>query len=123
MNCCQGWRCAMGTVTFLAPVRPQWIGLELKMISAVRRLLGNESPFGWCDFVISTEPSGPCVEFCDHFGPVVRLTRVGRRYEVTCLRTGASKRTANLGRAATLVRARWGAGVYHPQCSTRDQAS
>src|SRR5262245_18884789 len=114
----------MDTDTFLAPARPQWIGLELKMISVLRRLLGNESPFGWCDFVIPTTPNGPCVEFCDHFGPVVRLTRVGRRYEVTCLRTGASKRTASLGRAAMLVRARWSAGMYSDaQDPSRDQAS
>jgi hypothetical protein len=66
----------MGTVTFLAPANPQWVGLELKMMGVLRRLLGNESPFGWCDFITSTEPSGPCAEFCDHFGPVVRLTRV-----------------------------------------------
>jgi len=98
---------AMGTVTFLAPASPQWLLLELNMMNVLRRLLGNESPFGWCDFVTSIEPSGPCAEFCDHFGPVVRLTRVGRRYEITCLRTGAAKRTANLGRAATLIRARW----------------
>jgi hypothetical protein len=68
----------MGTVTFLAPANPQWVGLELKMMGVLRRLLGNESPFGWCDFITSTEPSGPCAEFCDHFGPVVRLSRVDR---------------------------------------------
>lgn len=114
----------MGTVTFLAPANPQWVWLELKTMGVLRRLLGNESPFGWCDFITSTESSGPCAEFCDHFGPVVRLTRVDRRYEVTCLRTGASKRTTNLGRAAALIRARWSAGVHtHPQGSMRDQAS
>ena len=101
----------MGTVTFLAPASPQWLLVELKMMNVLRRSLGNESPFGWCDFVTSIEPSGPCAEFCDHFGPVVRLTRVDRRYEVTCLRIGAPKCTANLGRAATLIRARWKAGV------------
>ena len=70
----------------------------------------------------SIEPSGPCAEFCDHFGPVVRLMRAGRRYQVTCLRTGVPKRTANLGRAATLIRARWNAGVHaHPHGSTRDK--
>jgi hypothetical protein len=73
----------MGTVTFLAPVSPQWLLLERNMMNVLRRLLGNESAFGWCDFVTSIEPSGPCAEFCDHFGPVVRLTRVGRRYEIT----------------------------------------
>ena len=114
----------MGSVTFLAPANPQWVWLELKMMGVLRRLLGNESPFGWCDFITSTEPSGPCAEFCDHFGPVVRLTRVDRRYEVTCLRTGASKRTTNLERAAALIRARWSAGVHtDPQGSMRDQAS
>ena len=112
----------MGTVTFLAPANPQRVGLELKMMGVLRRLLGNESPFGWCDFITSTEPSGPCAEFCDHFGPVVRLTRIDRRYEVTCLRTGASKRTTNLGRAAELIRAPWSAGVHtHPQGSTRNK--
>ena len=114
----------MGTVTFLAPGSPQWLLLELNMMNVLRRLLGNESQFGWCDFVTSIEPSGPCAEFCDHFGPVVRLTRVGRRYEVTCLRTGALKRTTNLERAAALIRARWSAGVHtDPQGSMRDQAS
>src|SRR5262245_27676920 len=113
----------MGTVTFFAPANPQWVRLELQMLGVLRRLLGNESPFGWCDFIISTDPSSPCVEFDDHFGPVVRLTRVDRRYEVTCLRTGASKRTTNLRRAATLVMARWSAGVHtHRQGLTRDQA-
>jgi hypothetical protein len=97
----------MGTVTFLAPASPQWLSPEVDMMNVLRRLLGNESRFGWCDFVTSTEPSGPSAEFCDHFGPVIRLTRVGRRYEITCLRTGAAKRTANLGRAVTLIRARW----------------
>jgi len=112
----------MGTVTFLAPASPQWLLLELNLMNVLRRLLGNESSFGWCDFITSIEPSGPCVEFCDHFGPVVRLTRAGRRYEVTCLRTGVPKRTANLGRAATLIRARWNAGVHaHPRGSTRDK--
>jgi hypothetical protein len=33
----------MGTVTFLAPANPQWVGLELKMMGVLRRLLGNES--------------------------------------------------------------------------------
>ena len=115
----------MGTVTFLTPANPQWVWLELKMMGVLRRSLGNESQFGWCDFITSTEPSGPCVEFSDHFGPVIRLTRVDRRYEVSCLRTGASKRTTNLARAATLIRARWSATVHtpHPQGSTRDQAS
>ena len=114
----------MGTVTFLAPANRQWVWLELKMMGVLRRLLGNESPFGWCDFITSTELSGPCAEFCDHFGPVVRLRRVDRRYEVTCLRTGASKHTTNLERAAALVRARRSAGVRdHPQSSMRDQAS
>ena len=114
----------MGTVTLLAPANPQWVRLELETMGVLRRFLGNESPFGWCDFKISTEPSGPCAEFCDHFGSVVRLTRVDRRYEVTCLRTGASKRTTNLGRAAALIRARWSAGAHtHPQGSTLDQAS
>ena len=109
----------MGTVTFLAPANPQWVRLELKMMGILRRVLGNESPFGWCDFITSIEPGGPCAEFCDHFGSVVRLTRVDRRYEVTCLRTGASKRTA-----AALIRARWSAGVHtHPQGSMRNQAS
>ncbi len=102
----------MGTVTFLAPAIPQWVWPELKLMGVLRRLLGNESPFGWCDFITSAEPDGPCAEFCDHFGPVVRLTRVDRRYEVTCLRTGASKRTTNLERAAGLIRARWSAGVH-----------
>jgi hypothetical protein len=112
----------MGTVTFLAPASPQWLLSEVDMMNVLRRLLGNESPFGWCDFVTSIEPSGPCTEFCDHFGPVVRLTRVGRRYEITCLRTGAAKRTANLGRAATLIRARWKHGIHaQPHCLTRDK--
>jgi hypothetical protein len=114
----------MGTVTFLAPANPQWVSLELEMICVLRRLMGNDSPFGWCDFITLTEPRGPCAEFCDHFGPVVRLTRVDRRYEVTCLRTGALKRTTNLGSAAALIRARWSAGVHtHPQGSIRDHAS
>ena len=87
----------MGTVTFLAPANPQWVWLELKTMGVLRRL---------------------------HFGPVVRLTRVDRRYEVTCLRTGASKRTTELGRAAALIRVRWSAGVHtHPQSSMRDKAS
>jgi hypothetical protein len=109
----------MGTVTFLAPASPQWLLLELNLMNVLRRLLGNESPFGWCDFVTSIEPSGPCAEFCDHFGPVVRLTRVGRRYEVTCLPTDAPKRTANLGRAATLIRARWKAGFMPTRMAQR----
>jgi hypothetical protein len=112
----------MGTVTFLAPAIPQWVWPELKLMGVLRRLLGNESPFGWCDFITSAEPDGPCAEFCDHFGPVVRLTRVDRRYEVTCLRTGASKRTTNLERAAALIRARWSAGVHaqpQAQCATK----
>jgi hypothetical protein len=112
----------MGTVTFLAPANPQWVWLELKMMGVLRRLLGNESPFGWCDFITSTEPSSPCADFCDHFGPVVRLSRVDRRYEVTCLRTGASKRTTNLERAAALIRARWNAGCIptrKAQCATK----
>src|SRR5262245_66337807 len=109
----------MGTVTFLAPANPQWVWLELKTMGVLRRSLGNESPFGWCDFTTSTEPSGPCAEFCDHFGPVVRLTRVDRRYEVTCLPTGASKRKDNLGRAAALIRARWSAGVRIPTRNAR----
>ena len=91
----------MGTVTFLAPAIPQWVWPELKLMGVLRRLLGNESPFGWCDFITSAEPDGPCAEFCDHFGPVVRLTRVDRRYEVTCLRTGASKRTTTSTRRTT----------------------
>jgi len=82
----------MGTVTVFAPADPKWARLELKTMRVLRRLLGNESPFGWCDFITSTESSGPCVEFCDHFGPVIRLARVDRRYEITCLRTGALKR-------------------------------
>ena len=104
----------MGTITFLAPANPRWVWLELKMLGVLRRSLGNESPFGWCDFTTSTEPNGPSAEFCDHFGPIVRLTRVDRRYEVTCLRTGASKRTTNLGRAAALITGRWSAGVRIP---------
>lgn len=113
---------AMGSVTFLAPASSQWLLPEVDMMNVLRRLLGNESPFGWCDFVTSIEPSGPSAEFCDHFGPVVRLTRVGRRYEITCLRTGAAKRTANLGRAATLIRARWKHGIHaQPHCLTRDK--
>ena len=69
----------MGTVTFLAPANPQWVWLELKMMGVLRRLLGNESPFGWCDFITSTEASGPCAEFCDHFGPVVIPNAEGAR--------------------------------------------
>ena len=65
----------MGTVTFLAPASPQWLLLQLKIMNVLRRSLGNESPFGWCDFVTSTEQA-PVAEFCDHFGPVARLTRV-----------------------------------------------
>ena len=76
---------------------------------ALRRVLGNESPFGWCDFATRTEAGGPCAEFCDHFGPVVSLRRIARRYEIACLRTGAVNRTADLKRAAALVRARWNA--------------
>ena len=101
----------MDNVTFFAPANRQWVWSELEMMGVLRRVLGNESPFGWCDFVTSTGPGGPCAEFCDHFGPVVRLMRVDRRYEVTCLRTGASKRTTNMGRAASFVRVRWSAGV------------
>jgi hypothetical protein len=118
------WRCAMDNVTFFAPANRQWVWSELEMMGVLRRMLGNESPFGWCDFVTSTGPGGPCAEFCDHFGPVVRLMRVDRRYEVTCLRTGASKRTTNLSRAAIFIRARWSTGIM-PTCkaSMRDQAS
>jgi len=118
------WRSAMDNVTFFAPANPQWVWRELEMMGLLRRVLGNESPFGWCDFVTSTGQGGPCAEFCDHFGPVVRLMRVDRRYEVTCLRTGASKRTTNLGRAAAFIRARWSARVVPVhKASTRDQAS
>ena len=46
----------MGTVIFLAPASPQWLLLELNMMNVLRRLLGTESPFGWCDFVTSIEP-------------------------------------------------------------------
>ena len=99
----------MGEVAFLAPRGPQWLWPELEAMCVLRRVLGNESPFGWCDFVTRTEPEGPAVEFCDHFGPVVRFRRAGRRYEVACLRTGASNRTANLTRAAALIRLRWNA--------------
>ena len=49
----------MGAVTFLAPASPQWLLLQLKMMNVLRRSLGNESPFGWCDFVTSKEPSAP----------------------------------------------------------------
>jgi hypothetical protein len=68
----------MGTVTFLAPASPQWLLLQLKMMNVLRRSLGNESHLGSAIFVTSTEPSGPFAEFCDHFGSVVRLTRVRR---------------------------------------------
>jgi len=97
----------VGEIAYLAPSNPQWLGLEIDTLCALRRVPGNESPFGWCDFVTRTEADGPCAEFCDHFGPVVRLRRVGRRYEVACLRTGAANRTADLRRAAVLIRARW----------------
>jgi len=99
----------VGEVAFLAPRGPQWLWPELEAMCVLRRVLGNESPFGWCDFVTRTEPEGPAAEFCDHFGPVVRFRRAGRRYEVACLRTGASNRTANLTRAAALIRLRWNA--------------
>jgi len=49
----------MGSVTFLAPASSQWLLPEVDMMNVLRRLLGNESPFGWCDFVTSIEPSGP----------------------------------------------------------------
>ena len=55
---------------------------------------------------------GPSAEFCDHFGPVVRLNRIGRHYEVACLRTGATNRTADLKRAAALIRVRWNARLH-----------
>ena len=114
----------MDNVTFFAPANPEWVRRELEMMGVLRHTLGNESPFGLCDFITSTGLSGPCAEFCDHFGPVVRLMRVDRRYEVTCLRTGASKRTTNLGRVASFVRARWSAGVMPiRKASMRDQAS
>jgi hypothetical protein len=48
----------MGTVTFLAPANPQWVWLELEMICVLRRLMGNDSTFGWCDFITLTEPRG-----------------------------------------------------------------
>ena len=99
----------MNNVAYLAPSTPQWLWLEINTMCAPRRVLGNESPFGWCDFVTHNEPTGPAADFCDHFGPVVRLRRDGRRYEVSCLRTGAVNRTADLNRAAALVRARWNA--------------
>ncbi len=97
----------MATITFFAPAGLQWTGRELIVLNALCRTLGNESPFGWCDVVTSSGPNGPCAEFCDHFGPVVRLTRAGRRYEVTCLRTDVHTRTAKLKRAAELIRGRW----------------
>jgi len=103
------WRPLVSNVAYLAPSNPQWLWSEINTMCVLRRVLGNESPFGWCDFVTRNGPEGPLVEFCDHFGPVVRLRRLDRRYEVACLRTGAVNRTADLSRAAALVRARWSA--------------
>ena len=99
----------MGEIAYLAPSSPQWLWPEVNAMCVLRRVLGNESPFGWCDFVTHTDADGPCAEFCDHFGPVVRLRRVMRRYEVVCLRTGAINRTADLKRATALIRSRWNA--------------
>ena len=99
----------MGNVAYLAPHGPQWLWTEISTMCVLRRVLGNESPFGWCDFTTRNETSGPVAEFCDHFGAVVRLQRAARRYEVVCLRTGAVNRTADLKRAAMLIRARWDA--------------
>jgi hypothetical protein len=106
----------VGNIAYLAPSEPQWLWTEINTMCVLRRVLGNESPFGWCDFVTSNEGSTPCAEFCDHFGPVVRLRRIARRYEIACLRTGAVNRTADLQRAAALVRARWNARLMpkHP---------
>jgi hypothetical protein len=102
----------LGNVAYLAPSAPQWLWTEISTMCVLRRVLGNDSPFGWCDFVTHNEPSGPVAEFCDHFGAVVRLRRIERRYEVACLRTGAINRTADLKRAAALVRARWNAPLH-----------
>jgi len=96
-------------IAYLAPLNPQWLWPEIDTMCVLRRVMGNESPFGWCDFVTRTEASGPCAEFCDHFGPVVRLRRIARRYEVVCLRTGAINRTADLKRAAALIHSRFSA--------------
>jgi hypothetical protein len=106
----------VGTIAYLAPSEPQWSWAEIHTMCSLRRALGNESPFGWCDFVTSVDGGGPSVEFCDHFGPVVQLRRAARRYEIACLRTGAVNRTANFARAAAVVRARWSARLKpgHP---------
>jgi hypothetical protein len=112
----------VGNVAFLAPSNPQWLWPEISTMCVLRRVLGNESPFGWCDFVTRTESDGPCAEFCDHFGPVVRLRRIERRYEVACLRTGVVNRTSDLKRAAALIRARWSARLRTMPGRPIDQA-
>ncbi len=112
----------MSDIAFLAPSDSEWLWSELNAMCALRRFLGNDSPFGWSDFVTRTETRGPCAEFCDHFGPVVRLRRVARRYEVTCLRTTAMNRTANLNRAIALIRVRWNARVSMSPDLTINQA-
>jgi hypothetical protein len=101
----------VGDLVFLAQSSPEWHWPEINAMRILRRLLGNDSPFGWCDYVTHTDAVGPFAEFCDHFGPVVRLRRTARRYEVTCLRTSAMNRTADLNRAVALVRLRWNARI------------
>jgi hypothetical protein len=102
----------VATITFFAPAGPQWTWREQNVLSTLCHTLGNESPFGWCDVATAAGPEGPVAQFCDHFGPVVRLKRAGRRYEVTCLRSDISNRTTKLKRAVELVRIRWNLRAY-----------
>jgi hypothetical protein len=52
--------------------------------------LGNESPFGWCDFVTSTEQA-PLRGILRSFWASRPVNARARCYEVTCLRIGAPK--------------------------------
>jgi len=105
--CVEARRCAVATIIFFAPAERQWTLREVNLLNALRRTLGNESRFGWCDVVTSSAGDGPRAEFCDHFGCVVRLTRSSRRYEITCMRTDVCSRTTKLERALEFVRVRW----------------
>lgn len=80
----------MGTVTFLASASPQWLLLQLKIMNVLRRSLGNESPFGWCDFVTSTEQA-PLRGILRSFWASRPVNARACCYEVTCLRIGAPK--------------------------------
>ncbi len=80
-----------------------WATLDVARAESPRRVahLVIDSLFGWCDVVT------PEAQFCDQFGPVVRLVRLSRRYEGPCLRTNVSYSTTRLKHAIERIHICW----------------